>query len=132
MTTRRRLLAAAAALAVAGALAAPLARAAGAAFDRAAFDAALAAGGPVLVEISAPWCPTCRAQKAILADLLARPDHAGYAAFDVDFDNQKDVVRGFGAQSQSTLIVFKGGAEVGRSVGDATPEGVAKLLAAAL
>jgi thiol:disulfide interchange protein len=29
-------------------------------FDQAAFDAALAEGRPVLVEVSASWCPVCR------------------------------------------------------------------------
>jgi thiol-disulfide isomerase/thioredoxin len=129
MIARRTFLAAA----FAAAAALPLA-AVGAAkpFDQAAFDAALAAGGPVLVEVSAPWCPVCKTQKEILADLLARPDHAAVAAFDIDFDTQKDLVRAFGATSQSTLIVFKGGAEVGRSVGDSSREGVTALLASAL
>ena len=35
--------------------------------------------------------------------------------FDIDFDTQKDAVRAFGARMQSTLIVFKGGVEVGRA-----------------
>jgi thiol-disulfide isomerase/thioredoxin len=129
MIARRTVLAAA----LAAAVALPFA-ALGAAkpFDQVAFDAALAAGGPVLVEVSAPWCPVCKAQKEILAELLARPDHAAVAAFDIDFDTQKDLVRAFRATAQSTLIVFRGGAEVGRSVGDSSPEGVAALLASAL
>jgi thioredoxin 1 len=46
----------------------------------------------------------------------------------VDFDAQKDAVRKFGAQMQSTLIVFKGGKETGRSVGDTNPDSIAALL----
>jgi thioredoxin 1 len=46
----------------------------------------------------------------------------------VDFDAQKDAVRKFGALMQSTLIVFKGGRETGRSVGDTNPDSIAALL----
>lgn len=97
-------------------------------FDQAAFDAALAAGGPVLVEISAPWCPTCRAQRAILTELLAQPDFAAVTVFEVDFDSRKDVVRALGARSQSTLIAYVGGEEALRTVGDASREGIAAML----
>ena len=31
-------------------------------FDQKAFEAAQAAGKPILVEVNAPWCPVCRAQ----------------------------------------------------------------------
>jgi len=47
-------------------------------------------------------------------------------------DNQKDAVRNFGAQSQSTLIVFKGEKEISRSVGDTKSESIAALLGSAL
>jgi hypothetical protein len=40
----------------------------------------------------------------------------------------KPVVREFGAQMQSTLIVFKGATEQGRSVGDTKPASIAALL----
>ena len=40
----------------------------------------------------------------------------------------KPVVKQFGAQMQSTLIVFKGAAEQGRSVGDTKEASIAALL----
>lgn len=126
MTTQRRtLLAFAAALLVAPSLPA---RAAGDGFERGAFDAAIAAGEPVLVDITAAWCPVCRVQQDILADLSADPKFAGIRILAVDFDAQKDVVRSFGARSQSTLILFADGKEVGRSVGDTDPARIAALL----
>ncbi len=97
-------------------------------FEPAAFDAAIAAGSPTLVEITADWCPTCRAQKAVFADLLQDPRYADLVIFEVDFDTQKDVVREFGAQKQSTLIVFAGGEEVARGVGTTKPKRIAALL----
>jgi len=46
----------------------------------------------------------------------------------VDFDSQKDAVSEFGARIQSTLVVYKGDKEVGRSVGDTDPASIAALL----
>jgi thiol-disulfide isomerase/thioredoxin len=87
-------------------------------FTQQAFEAAQKAGKPILVHITATWCPTCKAQKPILGELTAEPKFKDMAVFDVDFDSQKSVVRAFKAQAQSTLITFKGDKEVGRSVGD--------------
>ena len=101
-------------------------------FDQQLFEAALAEGRPMLVEITAPWCPVCKAQKQIFAGLFAEERFADMLVLEVDFDSRKDVVRALGAQKQSTLIVFADGAEVGRSVGDTNPESVAALLAQAL
>jgi thioredoxin-like negative regulator of GroEL len=98
-------------------------------FTQAAFDAAKAAGKPVLVEVSAPWCPTCKAQKPILSDLRAMPKFKDLVIFEVDFDSQKEVLRGLNVQKQSTLVVFKGGKEVGRSTGDTKKESIEALLA---
>ncbi len=52
--------------------------------------------------------------------------------FDIDFDSQKDLLRRFNARMQSTLIVFKGAAETGRSVGETQPEWIEGLLEKAL
>jgi thioredoxin-like negative regulator of GroEL len=101
-------------------------------FSAAAFETAVRSGEPVLVEVAADWCPTCRAQQAILSDLLDAPEYARLKVFEVDFDAQKDVVRSLNARMQSTLIVFSGGAEVGRSVGDTSPDGIRDLVRSAL
>jgi thioredoxin-like negative regulator of GroEL len=101
-------------------------------YDETAFKAAMAAGSPILVEISAPWCPMCKAQKKVLSEVLLDPKFAGLVFLDVDFDSRKDVVRAFGARTQGTLIVFSGGEEVGRSVGDPTREGIVTLLEKAI
>jgi len=97
-------------------------------FTQQAFEAAQKAGKPILVHITATWCLTCRAQQPILSELTAEPKYKNITVFDVDFDSQKDVVRAFGAQMQSTLITFKGKKEVGRSVGDTDAGSIASLL----
>ncbi|PZN92472.1 MAG: thiol reductase thioredoxin [Hyphomicrobiales bacterium] len=97
-------------------------------FEVKAFEAAQAAGKPILVEISAPWCPTCKAQKPILSSLGSKPEFAKLTVFEVDFDSQKDVVRMLKATMQSTLIVYKGKQEAGRSVGDTNAASIEALL----
>jgi len=97
-------------------------------FSAEAFKAAQASGSPILVEIHADWCPTCKAQGPILDKLTADPKFKDLKIFRVDFDAMKPVVRQFGAQMQSTLIVFKGAAEQGRSVGDTQQATIAALL----
>jgi len=101
-------------------------------FTAAAFAAATAAGKPVLVDIAADWCPVCKAQHPVVQGLKAKPDFADLVVLTVDFDTQKDVVRSFGAQHQSTLIVFRGTKETGRSVGDTDPASIEALLRSAI
>ncbi|MDE2133849.1 MAG: thioredoxin family protein [Alphaproteobacteria bacterium] len=85
------------------------------------FGEAQATGKPILVDISASWCPVCKAQNSVIERELAKPEFARYVVFSVDFDSQKDVVRAFNAPMQSTLIVFKGKNEKTRLVGVTDP-----------
>lgn len=101
-------------------------------FTDAALSAAQATGKPVLVEIHADWCPTCRAQTATLNKLAEDPRFKDVIVLHVDFDSQKDAVRKLKARSQSTLIVFKGSTERGRVVGDAAQASLDALLSKAL
>lgn len=97
-------------------------------FDADAFAAAQKAGRPILVEVSAPWCPICKTQKPILAKLAQDPRFKDLVIFDIDFDSRKDVLRRFDARMQSTLIAFKGETETGRSVGETQPEWIEGLV----
>lgn len=101
-------------------------------FTDAALETAQKAGKPILVEVAASWCPTCRAQKPIIEGLAKNEKFKGFVFLKVDFDAQKEELRKLNARTQSTLIVFKGTNEVGRSVGDTNPESVEALLAKAL
>ena len=127
MIDRRTLFAALAGIA----LAAP-ALAGNMAFKTGDFDKARMSGKPVLVEVTAPWCPTCKAQKPILSELKAQPRFKDLTVFEVDFDSQKDALRTLGVQKQSTLIVYKGGQEDGRSTGETSKAAIEGLLAKAL
>jgi len=128
MIARRLILNGAFALAALAML--PLARAANVvAFDQAAFETAKSADKSILVEVTAPWCPTCKAQKQVLAELFAKPEFADLTVFEVDFDSRKDVLRALDVRQQSTLIAFKGKKESARSTGETGPAALAALLA---
>ena len=100
-------------------------------YDAASFAAAQAAGKPILVAVHASWCPTCAKQKPIIDELAARPENRDLMIFLVDFDSQKDIVKGFGVQMQSTLIAFHGKAERDRSTGATDAAVIGALVAKA-
>lgn len=97
-------------------------------FDAKAFSAAQTAEKPILVQIDASWCPICAKQRPVLAELERTPEFSELVVFNVDFDSQKDLVRHFGANMQSTLIVFHGPVEKGRSTGETDPTRIKALL----
>lgn len=101
-------------------------------FDQKAFEAAQAAGKPILIEVHAPWCPTCKAQAPILSKLESEPRFKQLVTFKIDFDSQKDLLKKFNVRMQSTLIVFKGKKEEGRSTGDTNAKSIEALLSKAI
>src|SRR5262245_36349005 len=91
------------------------------AYDVATFESALDSGRSILVHVTAVWCGECRRQKPIVAALADRPEFADLIIVDVDFDTQKDALRRFHVQKQSTLVVIKAKIEVARAVGITQP-----------
>jgi thioredoxin 1 len=101
-------------------------------FDKDDFLKAQTQGKRILVEVSAPWCPTCKVQAPIIEKYVKMPEHKNVAVFMVDFDTMKEELKFFKARSQSTLIMYKGKKETSRSAGDTTDEGIAKLIKSSL
>jgi thioredoxin 1 len=101
-------------------------------FTPAAFAAAQAAGKPIIVEVSAPWCPTCKVQAPIIKSLTGKPEFKNVTILKVDFDSQKDVLQSLNVSRQSTLIAFKGKTETSRSIGDTTAAGIENLFKSAI
>jgi thioredoxin len=129
LNRRHALLAAVGALALGAAFTfTPLAQAAQD-YSQQAFAAAQAAGKPILLHITAPWCPTCRAQKPIIGGIETQPQYKNLVVLNIDFDSQKDLLRKLRVNQQSTLIAYKGKTEVGRSVGETNPETITALVA---
>src|SRR5262245_13932114 len=98
-------------------------------YDAAEFKAVQEAGKPSVIHITAPWCPTCKAQHQVFDQLTAKPDYAAVTLFEVDFDSQKDVVKSFKATTQSTLIAYSGANETGRLVGQTSLKAIEELVA---
>jgi thioredoxin 1 len=97
-------------------------------FDQATFDALAAASKPVVVVVHATWCPTCKAQDPIQKSLMKSEPFKDYTMLTLDFDADKPILKTFKVTQQSTMIVFKGKTEVGRSVGDTTKAGIEGLM----
>ncbi len=98
-------------------------------FTQAAFEAAQAAGKPILVDVYAPWCPVCRAQQAPIAAAQADPANADLVVFRLDFDSQKAEQRPLRVTGQATLIAFRGRTETGRLLGNSQSAAIARLVA---
>jgi thioredoxin 1 len=109
---------------------APLMAQAGQKFDAKAFQQAQAAGKPILIDVTAPWCPTCKVQRPIVQEI--EKSTPNLVVYEVDFDSSKEVLKRLRVQSQSTLIVFKGANEVGRSIGDTNPASIKALVSKGL
>ncbi|MDX8394143.1 MAG: thioredoxin family protein [Mariprofundales bacterium] len=96
------------------------------------FAALQKAGEPILLDVHATWCSTCKAQELVLENLSKDKRFTAIKVLRIDFDTQKDVLDTFGVKRQSTLIMFKGDVEVGRSLADTRQKGIAALLSKAL
>ena len=97
-------------------------------FDQKEFDKLTHEGKPVVLDISATWCPTCKAQKPIIDGLMKQPAYKDVTLMTIDFDAAKPTLNRFKVTMQSTLVAFRGDKEVGRSVGDTTPQGLEGLV----
>ena len=103
---------------------------AGQPFNMSAFQQAQAAGKSILIDVTAPWCPTCKQQRPVVQEI--EKSTPNLVVYEVDFDSAKDVLKRFRVQSQSTLIVFKGANEVGRSTGETNPAKIKALVSKGL
>ena len=97
-------------------------------FNQQEFDQLTKEGKPVVLDISATWCPTCKQQKPIIDGLMKQPAYKDVTLMTIDFDSAKPTLKAFKVSMQSTLIAFKGEKEVARSVGDTTPAGLEGLI----
>lgn len=97
-------------------------------FTPEALTQAQSEGKPILVDVFAPWCSVCRAQNPILTQLIREPKYKDLVVLKADFDTQKEQLKPLNVRSQSTLIVFKDGKELDRSVGDTSQLSIEGLL----
>jgi thiol:disulfide interchange protein len=95
-------------------------------YSAAALSEAQAAGKAVALHFHADWCPTCRAQSKVF-DSLKSDQSLAVTVLVADYDNERALKQKLNVRTQSTLIVYRGGAEKARLAGETSAE---KLLAA--
>ena len=101
-------------------------------FEAARFQTLLSTGQPVAIDFYASWCPTCRAQAPLLKALTKQPEFHGLTLLVADFDTETRLRKDLNVGMQSTVVVFRHGAEVARSTGDTSEAGLARLLRTAI
>lgn len=71
------------------------------AYTQKRFDELAAQDKPTLVSVHADWCPTYKAQKPVLHELMGQPEFKNVTELVVDFDAQKPVVQQYKVAAQS-------------------------------
>ncbi|HEY3068555.1 MAG TPA: thioredoxin family protein [Methylomirabilota bacterium] len=101
-------------------------------YTKQAFLDAQQAGKPIIVFVTASWCPNCRKQQPIVDELSREKAFADALVFVIDYDASKDALRDLNVQMQSTLIAFNGRTERMRSTAVTDPVAVRALFQSAL
>ena len=76
---------------------------------------------PVLVDFWAPWCMPCRMLEPII-EKLAEENQDKLKVCRLNTDENQNIAAQYGIQGIPTLIVFKEGREIGRTVGAMSKE----------
>lgn len=82
---------------------------------------------PVLVDFWASWCGPCRMLLPIVEEVAS--EVTDFKVGKVNTDENQELAQRYKVMTIPTLIVFKGGEEVGRSVGVITKEEILKFVA---
>ena len=86
---------------------------------------------PVILDVWAPWCAPCRRMASIVERLAAEYD-GRVDVWKVNADEQPEDVRGLKVLGIPTMIIFRGGRELGRKVGAGSERDLRALFEAAL
>lgn len=89
---------------------------------------AMTGGKPVLVEVYADWCPSCK--KGHVALEKALDGVADIAAFQIDFDKDEELLKKYGVEEQGTVLIVKEGKEVARLASEHRVEAIVEWIKA--
>lgn len=97
-------------------------------FDAAAFARYQASGDPLLVEIYASWCPTCKAQHEAFEQIEESGRRPAIRAIRVDFDRDADFRKSLGINYTGALLIFQGEQRITEGDGLVTPDSILQFL----
>lgn len=92
------------------------------------FQALQQEGTVILIDIHAPWCPTCAKQQQVLENYRRHNPDKQFHILRVDFDKDKQWVREFRAPRQSTLLLYRGQEQLWYSVAETRAEVISAAL----
>ena len=94
-------------------------------YNKVDFDKALSEGKLVVVSSWIKYCTSCASQMKVLNKAINEFDNIEYFAFDV---TNKEIANSFNVQYQTTLLIFKDGNEVYRSIGETSRDLIYKAI----
>tara|TARA_Y100001936_G_scaffold29034_1_gene27254 strand:- start:519 stop:887 length:369 start_codon:yes stop_codon:yes gene_type:complete len=94
-------------------------------YNKSAFNKALADGKVVIVSSWIKYCTSCASQMKVLNKAKDEFDNIEYFAFDV---TNREIAKLFNVQYQTTLLIFKNGNEVYRSIGETSKDLIYKAI----
>ncbi len=90
------------------------------------FDEIRGGDKPVLIDFYAAWCGPCRALSPVIDEIAQ--ERGDVAVGKVNVDEEQALASEFGVFSIPTLVVLKGGIEVGRAVGARPKSAILELI----
>ena len=94
-------------------------------YNKSAFNKALSEGKVVIVSSWIKYCTSCASQMKVLNKAKDEFENIEYFAFDV---TNREISKSFNVQYQTTLMIFKNGNEVYRSIGETSKELIYKAI----
>lgn len=95
--------------------------------NKGSFDTVINQDKPVLVDFWAPWCGPCKMLGPVLEEVEKEVGDSAVVA-KVNVDDEQDLAVQFGVSSIPTMVLFKNGKPVDRTVGFMSKEKIISFI----